>query len=250
MGAPATSTLRSRCARAWRGCMSESCSRALATLKKTNALAGWLCGLVTLLCMVAIQPRVEMGVNDDWSYIFTAKRPGRNRPHLLQWLGLTLLRLAALSGSVVHPHFGIFVYARAAVRHAAVRAGRAADACAAGAQRHSRLERHVCDAGANVVAAVPAAGDVLHVGRGCHVLHGAVLLRGRAMRAGRDGPHSAAVDGRSLRRRVCLVALCGRRCSCAFCCQCPAWHGSSGGAAACCRWPRCCGRCPPRLCLA
>ena len=43
-------------------------------MKKTNALAGWLCGLVTLLCMLAIQPRVEMGVNDDWSYIFTAKR--------------------------------------------------------------------------------------------------------------------------------------------------------------------------------
>ncbi len=43
-------------------------------MKKTNWLAGCLCGLVALFCIVLIDPRAEIGLNDDWSYIFTAKR--------------------------------------------------------------------------------------------------------------------------------------------------------------------------------
>ena len=43
-------------------------------MKKTNWMAGWGCGLLVLLAMLAINPRVAMGVNDDWSYIYSAKR--------------------------------------------------------------------------------------------------------------------------------------------------------------------------------
>jgi hypothetical protein len=40
---------------------------------RKNWILGWVCGLLTLFCIVLINPRVEMGLNDDWSYIYSAR---------------------------------------------------------------------------------------------------------------------------------------------------------------------------------
>jgi hypothetical protein len=43
-------------------------------MKNRSWIAGLGCAIAVLLCIVAINPRAEIGLNDDWSYIFTAKR--------------------------------------------------------------------------------------------------------------------------------------------------------------------------------
>ena len=40
---------------------------------RKNWIFGWACGLLTFFCIVLINPRVEMGINDDWSYIYSAR---------------------------------------------------------------------------------------------------------------------------------------------------------------------------------
>ncbi len=39
---------------------------------KRGWIAAWICGLALLLCVLATDPRLEMGLHDDWSYIYSA----------------------------------------------------------------------------------------------------------------------------------------------------------------------------------
>ena len=43
-------------------------------LKRTSIAAGWGCALACLLCLLIVNPRADIGLNDDWSYIFSANR--------------------------------------------------------------------------------------------------------------------------------------------------------------------------------
>jgi hypothetical protein len=42
--------------------------------KRHATIMGWGCALLLVLCVLAMNPRAEIGLHDDWSYIYSAKR--------------------------------------------------------------------------------------------------------------------------------------------------------------------------------